>query len=61
MSELRSSSEPVDTKKRECLKAYFDSGEACWETVVKALEKPPFMNGRLATKIIKNYKLRDEL
>ena len=61
MSELRNSNELVDAKKRECLKAYFDSGEAYWENVVKALVRYPVGNRKVANEIVEKYKLREEL
>ena len=61
MSELVHSNNRPDAKKRECLKAYVDSGEACWENVVKAVDNHPLMNGRLASEIKKKYILKDKL
>ena len=44
-------------KKRECLDAFYDlgEGEACWETVVRALAGPLINNRRLAKDIAKKY------
>ena len=38
-------------KKHRCLKAYINTGKACWETVVKVVDDHPFYNARLAKEI----------
>lgn len=48
--------------KRVCLRAYFDTGEATWEDVVKAVEKYPFFNKRVGKQIASKYiHKKDEL
>ena len=41
MNRLRFSNKQDERKKSECLQAYFNLGEACWE-VVKVVENHPF-------------------
>ena len=55
------SNEQVERKKSECLEAYFDSGKACWEKVVKVVADYPFHNKRLANEIASTYGAKDEL
>ena len=38
-------------KKHRCLKAYINTGKACWEKVVKVVDDYPFYNARLAKEI----------
>ena len=52
---LQHSNQRSEEKKRECLHAYYNSGEATWEGVVAAIAKHPIKNCRLATKIAKKY------
>ena len=59
MNRLRSSNKQDERKKSECLQAYFNLGEVCWEEVVKVVENHPFHNERLAKIIASKYK--DEL
>jgi len=59
MMRLRFSNKQDGRKKRECLQAYIDLGEACWEEVVKVVANDPFYNKRLAYEIASKYK--DEL
>ena len=61
MNKLKHSSVQNEDKKRECLQAYFDTGEAYWEEVVRALVIYPINNKRLASKIVEQYQLRSEL
>ena len=61
MNELRYSSGSYVEKKRGCLQAYFDTGEAFWEDVVKAVIKHPIDNKRVAIKIVEQHELRREL
>ena len=44
-----------NAKKQNCLSAYFDQGNACWEKVIKVVADHPFYNKRLATQIAKKY------
>ena len=50
-NELRSSSMENGKKKSRCLEAYLNTGEACWEQVVKVVAEFPFLNKRLARQI----------
>ena len=61
MNELKHSNERIEEKKRECLRAYFDAGEAYWEEVARAVIKHPVSNKRVAKTIIRQQKLRSEL
>ena len=61
MNVLRASGEKIEDKKRECLQAYFDTGEAYWEEVVRAIIEHPVYKKRVADKIVKSQKLRSEL
>ena len=64
MDTLVHSTAVVNSKKRDCLRAYFDGGEAKWSDVVKAIEMPPINNKRVAKKIKEEYVLernKDEL
>ena len=47
----------VDTKKADCLRAYFNDGEANWGDVVKAVAMSPIRNKRVAKRIAKTYDL----
>ena len=61
MNELKHSNERIEEKKRECLRAYFDTGEAYWEEVARAIIKYPVSNKRIANTIIGQQKLWSEL
>ena len=55
-----------EDKKRDCLQAYFDTGEANWTEVVRAVMMSPIANMRIAKQIAKNHgvnynKVKDEL
>ena len=60
MNKLRHSNAWTEEKKRECLQAYFDTGEANWNDVTEAIKKSPIKNNRLARSIAEEH-LRDEL
>ena len=52
LSDLRNMINTDNTmKKHRCLKAYVNTGKACWEQVVKVIADNPFYNARLAKKI----------
>ena len=52
LGDLRSMINTDNTiKKHRCLKAYINTGKACWEQVVKVVADHPFHNARLAKKI----------
>ena len=61
MNELTHSNEMIEEKKRECLQAYIDTGEANWNDVAEAIKKPPILNNRIAKRIAEHHNLRDEL
>jgi plasmid maintenance system antidote protein VapI len=47
----------VDTKKADCLRAYFKTGEAKWSNVVKAVAMHPISNKRVTKQIAKAHGL----
>ena len=51
ISGLRFSDMQIGRKKSECLEAYLDTDNACWEQVVKVVAEFPFHNKRLARQI----------
>ena len=55
---LRHSNQRSEEKKRECLHAYYNSGEATWEGVITAITKHPIKNCRLAKKIALKYSIK---
>ena len=59
MNSLDFSPKPIEWKKLECLKAYFDTGEATWEDVVRAVREHPIYNNRVAKQIAKRYLHKD--
>ena len=62
MDTLEHSTDSSEKKKRVCLKAFYDSGDATWEKVVKAVAKSPINNKKLADEIAWKYIIRkDEL
>ena len=67
MDVLIHSTSTVRTKKADCLKAYWNEGEAKWSDVVRAVAMSPINNKRVAKKIAKAHSLdfdeilRDEL
>ena len=61
MNTLRFSGKQDERKKSDCLQAYIDTGEACWEKVVKVVANHPFNNKRLAKDIASKYGVKDEL
>ena len=51
LSDLRNMINTDNTiKKHRCLKAYVNTGKACWEQVVKVIVDYPFYNARHAMK-----------
>ena len=48
---IRFSDKQTGRKKNECLEAYLDTDNACWEQVVKVVAEFPFLNKRLARQI----------
>ena len=62
MNALDFGQQPPEWKKQECLKAYFDTGEATWEEVIRAVSDYPISNKRVAKEIADKYiHKRDEL
>ena len=55
IDQLRNSEQQVEERKRECLRAYRNSGEATWEGVIAAIAKHPISNCRVANKIARKY------
>ena len=51
LKELRFSTMDDRIKKSRCLEAYLDTGEACWEHVVKVVAEYPIDNKRVAKEI----------
>ena len=61
MNALVNSNKESEEKKVECLQAYYNSGEAYWEEVVRALIKHPINNKRLGKEIVEQNQLRTDL
>ena len=66
MNILLHSNDRTEAKKEECLQAYFDTGDATWNDVVRAVSMHPIKNKRLAKKIAKDHgvdfdRIKDEL
>ena len=65
LSDLRNTINTDNTiKKRRCLEAYLNTGNACWEQAVKVVDDYPFYNARLAKEIAHMHGLgnsKDEL
>ena len=61
MNMLRYSESDNRVKKRECLEAYWNSGEAYWEDVVRAVVSYPIKNKRVAKEIVERYKLSSNI
>ena len=51
MNRLRFSDKQAERKKSECLEAYLNTDNACWEQVVKVVANAPFLNKKLARQI----------
>ena len=64
MNALEFDQKQSEWNKRDCLRAYFDTGEATWEDVVRAVgeHRCPTSNKRVAEEIAKKYiHKKDEL
>ena len=61
INRLLFSNEQDERKKSECLEAYFNSGKACWEDVVKVIANHPFYNKKLTMEIAAKHGVKDEL
>ena len=46
-----------ESKKQDCLQAYWNTGEANWETVIHAIAEYPIKNFKLAKQIAKKHKI----
>ena len=57
INELLFTSLEAGVKKSRCLEAYLNTGEACWEQVVKVVANHPFHNKRLAKEIANVHEL----
>ena len=55
LSSLRFAGLEAVEKKRRCLQAFIDQGDACWETVVGVVAEHPFHNRKLANRIAEDY------
>ena len=55
MDRLEHSNDLPEKKKRDCLRAFYDSGDATWEQVVKGVAKSPINNKKLANEIAWKY------
>ena len=51
MNPLRFSHKQPERKKSECLEAYLNTDNTCWEQVVKVVANGPFPNKKLARQI----------
>ena len=51
LSDLRFANMENIVKKNRCLEAYFNTGNACWETVVRVVASHPIHNPRVAMEI----------
>ena len=52
---LRFSNDQPETKKSNCLNAYYDKGEAAWEEIVLAVAQDPVNKAELARNIARKY------
>ena len=59
METLVHSTATEDTKKADCLRAYFNGGKANWADVIEAVTMHPINNRRVANQIAKTYGLDD--
>lgn len=55
INNLRYSNKQTGRRKSECLQAYLDTDQACWEKVVMVVSEHPFNNRRLANSIANTY------
>ena len=46
-----------ESKKRDCLQAYLNSGRATWEMVIRAVTDKPVRNMKIAKKIADDYEI----
>ena len=61
MNVLEYSSEDDIVKKRRCLRAYWNTGKAYWDEVVRAIVSYPIKNKRVAKEIVERYKLSSDI
>ena len=57
LQQLRYDNKQHSEKKSECLEAYLNTGEACWETVVRVVAHYPFYNKKVAKEIADKYEV----
>jgi len=55
LNNLRFAQMEDEKKKRECLQAFYNQGDVCWESVVKVVMDDPFYNRVLAKRIAERY------
>ena len=55
LNNLRYAQMKDEKKKRECLQAFYNQGDVCWESVVKVVKDDPFYNRVLAKRIAERY------
>ena len=46
-----------ESKKHDCLQAYWKTGETNWESVIRAVAEYPIMNIKLAKRIASNHRI----
>ena len=61
IEKLRHSGHDVTIKKKGCLNAYIDSGEATWDHIVKVVCSSPFKKIKLGKEIAKRHKVKLEM
>ena len=63
MSDIEYSGKPAQWQKMDCLEAYYKTGEATWEGVVRAVAEHPINDIREARAIAEKYIVhkKDEL
>ena len=61
MDSLKYSGESIEDRKLACLRAFYDSGDATWEKVIRGVEMHPINNPKLAKEIKMKYISKDEL
>ena len=55
LSELRHSQMETREKKSRCLEAYYNTGKACWERVVKVVAEFPIQIKKIAEQIAHDH------
>ena len=57
LNDLRFANMENIVKKNRCLEAYINTGNACWETVVRVVASHPIQNPRVAMEIAAEHGL----